>query len=123
MATAILQMYDTWIGAMKRNDLSAVIMLDMSAAFDVVDTTILLDKMKQYGFDDSSIKWIKSYMSDRSQKVYIDGQLSDALPLDVGIPKGSILRPLLYILFSNDLLEAIHKNHEQETGFYNIHWK
>ena len=55
-ASSLLQMYDTWITAMEKNEISAVIMLDMSAAFDVVDTSILLGKMKIYGFDESSIE-------------------------------------------------------------------
>ena len=93
----------------------------MSAAFDVVDTSILLGKMKIYGFDDSSVEWFQSYMTGRSQKVYIDGHLSDALPLEVGILQGSILGLLLYILFSNDLPEVVHNNHETENGFYKIH--
>ena len=66
-ATCILQMYDMWIEAMERNEISVVVMLDMSAAFDVVDPTILLDKMKLYGFDDTSVNWFHSYMTDRSQ--------------------------------------------------------
>ena len=116
-------MYDTWITAMEKNEISAVIMLDMSAAFDVVDTSILLGKMKIYGFDESSIEWFQSYMTGRSQKVYIDGHLSDALSLEVGVPQGSILWPLLHILYSNDLPEVVHNNHEPQNGFYKIHCK
>ena len=58
-------MYDQWINAQDKGEISAVVMLDMSAAFDLVDSTILLDKMKIYGFDDNSLKWFQSYLTGR----------------------------------------------------------
>ena len=106
--SALVQMYDTWIEAFEDDEVSAVIMLDMSAAFDVVDHDILLSKMSLYGFEDSALFWIKSYLTSRSQSVFIEGCLSDPLLLDCGVPQGSILGPLLYILYTNDLPEVIH---------------
>ena len=53
-------------------------MIDMSAAFDVVDTDILLEKLKLYGFDRNTIQWIWSYLTYRSQEVYVEGSLSGA---------------------------------------------
>ena len=55
-------------------------MIDMSAAFDVVDTELLLDKLKLYGFDKHSVQWIWSYLTYRSQAVYIEGSLFSLLP-------------------------------------------
>ena len=55
--TAMLQMYDTWLEAAEDGDLAGVCMVDMSAAFDVVDTQILLDKLQLYGFDRNAIQW------------------------------------------------------------------
>merc|ERR1719319_184451 len=86
----------------------------MSAAFDVISHDILIEKMKIYGFNEGMMNWIQSYLSNRFQQVYIDGHLSPALQLEAGVPQGSILGPLLYILFTNDLPEAIH-NHEEEN--------
>jgi hypothetical protein len=71
-STAILQTYDVWLEALENNEISAVVMLDMSAAFDVVDYVILLDKLKIHGIDDSGLSWFESYLSARSQQVYID---------------------------------------------------
>ena len=82
-------------------------MLDMSAAFDVVDHSILLSKLELYGFDEVALKWMSDYLSGRSQAVCIDGSLSPFLPVKVGVPQGSNLGPLCYILFTNDLPETI----------------
>ena len=59
--------------------------------------------MELYGFKESSISWMKSYLSSRSQCVYIDGELSDTLQVDVGVPQGSVLGGLLYVLLVGDL--------------------
>ena len=61
--TAMLQMYTTWLEALEEGDMAGVCMIDMSAAFDVVDTELLLDKLKLYGFDKHSVQWIWSYRS------------------------------------------------------------
>ena len=104
-------MYDTWVDAQAEGEISAVIMLDMSAAFDVVDHDILVDKMQIYGFNRCSVKWLSSYLSNRSQSVLIDGHLSEPLHVQAGVPQGSILGPLLYLLYTNDLPEAVHDHH------------
>ena len=79
-------------------------MLDMSA---VVDHSILLDKLRIYGFDDKAVKWMQDYLTGRTQAVYIDGFLSSFLPVNVGVPQGSILGPLCYVLFTNELPETV----------------
>ena len=82
-------MQDVRLEALDNNEISAVIMLDLSAAFDVVDTEILLDKLSLYGFNTCALDWLASYLSNRSQQVYVDGSLSQPLPVDVGVPQGS----------------------------------
>ena len=106
-ATAMIQMYDSWVQATDKEELTGVCMLDMSAAFDIVDHGILLQKMKLYGFDDNAYNWMNNYLTGRSQAVYIDGSLSPFLPVNIGVPQGSILGPLCYVLFTNDLPETV----------------
>ena len=108
--TAMLQMYTTWLEALEDGDMAAVCMIDMSAAFDVVDTQLLLEKLDLYGFDRNSVQWIWSYLTYRSQRVYIEGSLSDHLALDAGVPQGSILGPILYTIFTNELPQVVHED-------------
>ena len=108
--TAMLQMYTTWLEAIDNGDMAAVCMVDMSAAFDVVDTQLLLQKLELYGFDRNSVQWIWSYLTYRSQRVYIEGSLSGHLGLEAGVPQGSILGPILYTIFTNELPEVVHED-------------
>ena len=65
------------------------IMLDYSAAFDIIDHSLLLDKLSCYGFTSSAVRWIKSYLTNRSQRVFYNGSLSDIKHVHCGIPQGS----------------------------------
>ena len=112
--TALLQMYDNWVEAMDRGEATGVIYLDMSAAFDMVEHSVLLEKPLLYGFDVASYTWIKSYLEDRQQTVCIDGTCSPLLKVNTGVPQGSIIGPLLYIIFTNDLPEIVHDHITQE---------
>ena len=106
--TALLQMYDNWMEALERKELAGLALIDMSAAFDCVDTELLLAKLELYGFTRHARQRIWSYMTERSQVVMVDGSLSSALRVHVGVPQGSILGPLLYVIFTNELPEVVH---------------
>ena len=116
-ATALLEMHNVWLEAFDDKELTAVIMLDLSAAFDVVDSDILIEKLKIYGFQGNAPNWIQSYLTNRSQQVYVDGALSEPQDVNIGVPQGSILGPLLYTIYTNDLPEVVH-GHEPDPGHH-----
>ena len=102
-STALIQMTDDWLKAIDNSMLVGAVLLDFSAAFDVLDHLLLVEKLKCYGFNSSALKWIMSYLSSRSQKVYLNGSLSSNRGLESGVPQGSCLGPLLFSVFTNDL--------------------
>ena len=79
------------------------ISVDFQKAFDTVDHKILLHKLEYYGIRGICNDWFKSYLSDRKQFVSINGYNSDLTPVDCGLPQGSVLGPLLFLIYTSDL--------------------
>src|SRR5664279_2501024 len=79
-------------------------LLDLSAAFDTVDQDILIERLfRSYGIRSSALSWFRSYLSDRKQSVQFNGNASTVRNLRFGVPKGLVLGPLLFILYTADL--------------------
>ena len=82
--------------------LTSVVFLDLAKAFDSVDHSILPRKLQLFGISERSLGWFFSYSDDRQEKCYIDGKLSDSCTIKCGVPQGSILGPLLLLIYIND---------------------
>ena len=81
--------------------------VDLQKAFDIVDHKILLHKLEYYGIRGVCNDWFKSYLSVRKQIVFINGYNSDLMPAKCGVPQGSVLRQLLFLIYINNLHKAI----------------
>ena len=101
--TALLEATDTWAYNIDRGKINAVVFLDLKKAFDTVDHEILLSKLSNYGIYGNAHQWFKSYLENRTQMCSINGSLSQSCLLSCGVPQGTILGPLLFLLYINDL--------------------
>ena len=95
------------LSAYDRNETSLATFLDLSKAFDTIDHDTLFMKLSYYGIRGTALTWFKSYFKNRKQYVHYNGQNSDLLDITCGVPQGSVLGPLLFIIYTNDLPNAL----------------
>ena len=103
---------------MNHRRVSLLVLLDLSAAFDTVDHEVLLRRLEvTFGIADTALQWFRSYLAGRSQRVLLNGSFSGDFSLPHGVPQGSCLVPLLFVIYASKLFEVV-KHHLPDVHAY-----
>ena len=121
----ILKTVEDWKTAIDQGKHVGAVLIDLSKAFDSIDHKILLRKLESYGLQENELKWFENYLQDREQRVLVNSSASKWAAITRGVPQGSILGPLLFVIFVNDLPNVVKscKIHlyADDTTIYSSH--
>ncbi len=115
--TALLRVQNDILTSIDNKEVTLLVLLDLSAAFDTVDHTILLNRLKNIGITGLVYDWFSSYLTGRTQAVFLDGVSSDSVNVTCGVPQGSVLGPILFNIYTQPLGELTRK-HGLNYHFY-----
>ena len=110
MVLQLLNVMDSWTKALDRGESIDVVYLDFMKAFNIVPHKRLIGKLKSYGIEYYTLRWIQAFLSDCLQQVSVNGINSEWANVTSGIPQGNVLGPILFGLYINDLPENIDSN-------------
>ena len=109
--TALLKVKNDILMSMDEEHVTLLVLLDLSAAFDTIHHDKLIGRLESdLGITDNALSWFKSYLSDRFQRVSVNGSLSDQFPLKQGVPQGSCLGPLLFTIYTRKLFQILERH-------------
>ena len=100
---AVLEAYNKIVSLLDKGEHTPGIFLDLSKAFDTINHDILLSKLHHYGVRGNALEWFRNYLTNRKQFVTYNSCKSDVGTIHCGVPQGSVLGPLLFIIFINDI--------------------
>jgi hypothetical protein len=103
----LLKVMDEWTAALDEGNSINCIYMDFMKAFDTVPHRRMLSKLRSFGFTETMVKWVESFITGRTQQVRIDGEISEEKIVISGVPQGSVLGPFLFLIYVNDMPEAV----------------